>query len=664
MNKRKQKEGDNPELARRRSSVGAGNIAGTLKKEDKERRKREKFITTRMWVSTLLSKFFTDRGTIPDNIGNNILIANNVYITKNHICALISIAEMSEGTPVAWMSDIVDFVKKQCDGVLIDIIVKNEPYYVNVNQGGMQSRIQTWKATLDNPLMPKDTVRRAARCLYSVDIIKSNTKTYKGRTYVRVMAKDNKKLNQGINCVMDYLTRIDASAKRISSNIEEHMAYTLMMSNKRPEHLKDVPAIVYSIQTLAESLPSTQGYNNTTGQLVGYDAISNYPYLIDFRKTANAKNIMIEAMSGFGKTYLVEWWLHPFFSDGFRQCIMDIKGTEFTAYTKKVGGITLSLRSTSTHYINSFVWSAEDIYDEAPESYAAKCIRSAKEKMCIMSEMTGKDLALCEALIEEFLEALYMSVGASPKNTATWKRTKQLNPYCVYDALISYLSNEVMAKYGDVAKDLKARLSIYMSRKGSYSHIFRDALSIRDFLDSQCLTFDFGIIEGESEQSPVMFKLHVLDMVSMNNAYVSHNKRKGMWTVKVLEESQIAADYLLKIYKDEITLRRAQNQVTILLGNSVTALMDNPLSRPILENMNVLVLGKLNRSSRKLLINEFDLTDLHEEYLEDIQVNPEMMHTFLLVNRMEKNATTALLQTLAPDKVTNSSTFKVVDTVG
>lgn len=648
---------------KRENDVNQNTVASDLKRKDTVRRKKEKFIRTRMWISTLLSKFFTDRGTIPNNIGNNILIANNVYITRNHLSALVMVTEMSEATPLAWTSEIVDFVKQQCSGVLIDIIIKNEPYYVNVTQGGMQSRIRTWKATLDNPLMPKDTVRRAARCLYSVDVIKSKAKVFKGRTYIRVMAEKNKDLNQGISCVLDYMNRIDACAKRINSNIDEHIAYTMLMSNKRPEHLKDFPAIVYSTQTLAESLPATQGYNNLSGQLMGYDTVINYPYVIDFRKTANAKNILIEAASGFGKTYVVEWWLHPFFADKFCQCIMDIKGTEFTNYTKQVGGIVLSLRADSTYYINNFVWDPDSIGDDIPENYAKKCLRAAKEKMCVMSEMEGRDLAMCEALVDEFLEALYISIGATPQNKGTWYRTKKLTPYTVYDLLLKYLSSEVLHKYGHIATDLKSRLSIFLSRKGSCSHMFRHALAYKDLMDTQCITFDFGIIEGANEQSPVMFKLHVLDMVTINNAYVSSNKRKGKWTVKVLEESQIAADYLLKIYKDEITLRRAQNQITILLGNSVTALMDNPLSKPILENMNVLVLGKLNRTSRKLLIDEFDLTDLHEEYLEDIHVNPDMLHTFLLVNRMEKNATTALLQTIAPDTVTNSSTFKVVDTI-
>ena len=66
----------------------SGAPASELNKRHKEKVKKERFLRERMWFSTLLSKFFTDRGTIPDNIGNNVLVTNNVYITKNHITAL------------------------------------------------------------------------------------------------------------------------------------------------------------------------------------------------------------------------------------------------------------------------------------------------------------------------------------------------------------------------------------------------------------------------------------------------------------------------------------------------------------------------------------------------------------------------------------------------
>ena len=37
-----------------------------LKERNKMRRKKERFLVSRMWLSTLISKFFLDRGTIPE----------------------------------------------------------------------------------------------------------------------------------------------------------------------------------------------------------------------------------------------------------------------------------------------------------------------------------------------------------------------------------------------------------------------------------------------------------------------------------------------------------------------------------------------------------------------------------------------------------------------
>ena len=50
------------------------------------------------------------------------------------------------------------------------------------------------------------------------------------------------------------------------------------------------------------------------------------------------------------------------------------------------------------------------------------------------------------------------------------------------------------------------------------------------------------------------------------------------------------------------------------------------------------------------------------DLLEDIQVNPDMTRKFLLVNRMEADATTALLEACVPENVSQGSLFKFVDT--
>ncbi|MCM1215019.1 MAG: hypothetical protein NC548_10920 [Lachnospiraceae bacterium] len=637
-------------------------VATELKAKHREKVKKERFLRERMWFSTIISKFFMDRGTIPDNIGNNVLVTNNVYITKNHITALFFITEMSEVTPMCWMSDMVEYVKDQAEGVVVDISLKGQRYYPDITPTGVGSREKSWRMTLDNPNMPKEYVRRSARCLYSLDVARSGANLYKFRTYVKVRAVDGAKLRKGCQAVSNYLSSIGAVYKRIQSNLDEHLMYVTMMSDKKPEHLKDFAPVIFSLQTLAESLPSIQGANDQKGVLMGYDNKSGYPYFIDFKATSAAKNIMIEALSGWGKSFMASYWLYPFFANGFNLAIMDIKGNEFTAITKALHGVTLSMRNTSTYYINTFRWSPDEVFDGDYNTYANERFRLSKEKMLMICDLNEKEESQAESLLEEFLQYVYTSVGALQDNRNTWKRTERLNPYVIFDAFDKYLSNEILAKYGDVAVKARERLRIYMSRNGSKSHVFRDQYNYLDVLDSPCLTFDFGILESSTNNDRVLFHIHVMDMITINDEFVSHKKRNGQWTVKLLEESQIVDDWLTRVYTREMTLRRSQNQVTVLLGNSVAALAANPLSAPMVENINILCLGSLNKSSRRYLLEEFGLKESETEILEDIQTNSAMARRFLLVNRMESESTTAVLEARVPESVSQSSLFKIVDT--
>lgn len=638
-------------------------LADNLNERAKKKRSKERFLWLRMWLSTIMSTFFTDRGTIPDNIGNNLLVLNNVVLTKKSLTSMILVIEMSETTPICWTSEILEYVKDQVKGARIDIIIKGQHYFPDISPTGISSREKSWTMTLDNPAMPKDAVRRSSRCLYSLSVARSGEKLYKGRTYIRVRAKDATTLRQAMQLTEHYLKdKCGAVYKPIRSNLEEHLAYVLMMSNKPPEHLKDIPPVIYSLQTLAESMPSVQGMNNLKGTLFGYDILSNFPYLINFRASSSMKNILIEADSGFGKTFAVEWWLYPLYADDYNLCIMDIKGTEFSAITKALNGITLSMRSTSTYYINTWVWNVDDCYDGDYQTYVNTQIRWSKEQMMIIAYLQESDKAEGESLIEEFVDTLYLSIGADRNNRHTWVRTKNLTPYKVAEYFNKFVSYEIRNKFPNTAGRMLDRINIYMRSTGSNAHMYRDAYQYHEVLNSKVLTFDFGILEASGAQDPVMFRIHVLFMTIVNDAFVSRKKENGEWTVKVLEESQVVDDYLTKIYTREMTLRRSQNQITVLLGNSVSALANNQASRPILDNISIMCLGRLNKSSRKFLQEEYGLTDLHEEYLEDIQTNPEKEHTFLLVNRLEKNATTALLRTPVTSEIANSKLFKVVDT--
>lgn len=636
--------------------------AEDLKAKAKVKRKKEKFIRTRMWVSTLISSMFNDRGTIPPNIGNNILITNNLYVTKYSLNALIQVGEFSDNTYVGFCSDLINSVKSKVQNVTVDISIKSIPYWLDTKASGMNSRVHTWEAILNSPRATERMARRAARQLYTLEVAKSGEQMYRSRVYVTVRAEDGTTLNQGIKAVNEYLNGC-AMYRNIRNSVKTHLDYLSIVCDRNSKETKRMSWMITSRQVLAELFPQTQGLNDQQGTMFGITRENNAPYWINLRSTANAKNIYVAAKSGFGKTFWVLATIIDGYADNYNICIMDIKGTEFTAFTKACGGVVLSMRAEDTHFVNTFLMYKDEVIDGNYGVYFNRRISLSKRRMLIMCQFTKEDSAKGEALIDEFLTALYRNMGVTPDNPNTWSRTDEIHPYKVYEEFELYCSREIKEKYGEIAITALSRMHTYMDRKGNSSHIHRDPYKYKDVLESKVLTFDFGILESSvTSVDPVVFQLRVMDMEIINDEYVSYKKRHGEWTMKILEESQVCADYLLEIYVREMTLRRAQNQVTFLLGNSVAALKDNPVAKPLLESINVLVLGVLNDSSQRYLVQEYDLGDVNKRKLELIAGDTRYIHNFLLVNRMQQDATTAIVKSYVPKKVVEGKLFKVVDT--
>lgn len=635
--------------------------ASQLSKVNKKERKKERFITLRMWISTIISALYNDRGKIPANIGNNILVTNNQYITKYSLNAMIIVKEMSEETPVGWVSDMLREVKSSVPNIMVDVSFKNQRHVIDVKNSGLENRERQWEFTLENPYANEASKKRAARLLYTADLARKRTPMYRTRIFITVRANNGTDLDRGIRMTIGYLEGIGAKTKFVKSNMQEMLEYNLIMSDRSRGKVKDIPANTTTCQTQAELLPSTQGLNDDTGTFLGIDREMDGPYFINFRASAKAKNIYVVGLSGHGKTFMVLSWLLDFYAQGYNCCIMDIKGNEFSTITRACGGKTLSMRASSTYYVNTFTMDKNELKEgDSPRVYFDTRFNLSKEIISIVCSLPDELAAEGEALIEEFLHSAYDQLGVLADNPNTWYRTENLTPYKIYELFMQYMSPAVKTKFSTVATKMMMRMKIYMSPDGSAAHMFRDAYAYKELLDCKMLTFDFGILESGTAIDPAMFKLRVLFMTLINDEYVSYKKSKGEWTVKVLEESQVAEDYLLKIYAKEFTLRRSQNQVTILLGNSISALAQNPISVSIIDNINILAVGVVHRSSQDYLIDEFGL-DKYEDKLIAINENPDYENTFLLVNKMQKDATTALIKVFIPPNVTQGKIYKVVD---
>lgn len=606
--------------------------------------KKERFITAKMWLSYLVSLTTRDRGTIPENIGNNILVTNNMYITKNFLSSVIQIVELSLDTPITFLAEmIINEIRKENCNAVVDFSVKNIKKDVNLSDAGLKSRIQMWERSDGNPYLLEKDKKRAVRLLYTVDQIRQGQELMESRIFLTIRAKNGTELSKAERIVYKYLAKIGCVFRPINSSLNDYLEYIALISNHRTKNTKAMYAIINSNKTLSQMLPNTHSPGEGKGVYCGINTINNTPFRINLKDITVARNIYVVTNSGGGKTALALNMCASALEEGFNVCVMDVKGNEFGTVVDAVGGATISLRESSDEYINTFRMIKEEATDETAERYFKSRLNFSKRQMVILSGVVGEDKTMqLEGFVDEFLNYLYTALGVRADNRNTWANSDNLNPYIVYDYIFKFLNDPIKAKYKEIINYITTNLRMYFSRTGSKSYIFTRELQYKDLLDRRAIRFDFGILAG-SMYDATIFKLKFEYMSRINGEYITKNFDRGIHTLKVLEESQAVSEDVMESYAREYTLRRAQLQTTLLLGNSVDALVRNPKSMPLIETTTALFVGKLNKPTADLVVKYFDVGS-KEGLIRFMANDNRYIRHFLFVNNMEPRALAPIIK--------------------
>ena len=611
------------------------NVRATVQNSKGVKQKKEHFKWAKMWIAFLVSMTMKDRGKIPDNIGDRILITNNLYITKLYMTTIVHIHELGNNSVITLIGCINQALRDRGNKAILDVTLKNTNYDYDPKDDGLQSRIRIWERDASNPYSSRKLKDVATRCLYTVHLAKSGARLKHSRIYFSIRAKDIQTLNNAEKIVYDCLAQMGSTYLPAYGNIKTNLEYISLMGFRTMD-LKGIIPVMTCNEVIADMLPNCGSYNDKEGYYLGQNILNGSPYYLDVSKITVARNMYVVAPSGVGKTVLAINMAQSAYENNSACCFMDIKGNEYTSFIKATEGYIVSLRPTSTEYINSWVMHKDETDQEHAEAYFKSRIQFSKQQIIILSGITDREkLMEFEELLDEFHDSLYVSLGAIPTNMNSWSVTEQLNPYEIWNHLSQFLTPVKIAQY-NINKSTIGTLRMYMSVNGSKSYVFKREFEYSKILASRTLSFDFGIL-GDQTVSDIdtdLFRLKFLYMSKLNGDFVTRQYAEGRRTFKVLEESQVVSKDIMQMYVQEYTLRRSQKQDTLLLGNSVQALYDNDIAKPLIENTRGLFIGELSKDARKTVLEQFGYQ--HLDFLARIPGSSiKYKNCFFFINNMQ-----------------------------
>lgn len=641
------------EAQKQAKKAGKSKAAKNINRAKGSKISSERFETVHMWFYYLAAMMTKDIGTIPDNIGNRILISSNMYTTKLFLSSIIQITELGMKTPITTFQMLNDYLREKGCSAIVDVTIKRQPMNMSTKDSGLASRRRTWQLQLDKDFILDRQKEMAARCIYTCEQLDKGVKLYYTRIFLTLRAKTGTELTLAEKLVGDWIASIGGSYLPITATVKQTLDYISIISDKISREIKDVKAVITSNLTLAQMFPNCGAFNGEKGTYMGVNLLNNTHFNLDFERITVARNLYLIAPSGVGKTVLAIGFVCSCLEKpNWRVFINDIKGNEWMSICRSVNGLSLSLTPLSKQYINSFKMDPEHVDHEHAEEYFTDNFNLSKETMIILTGADDPDVINeMDQLTEMFLNTLYNGLGVLANNKNTWHNTFDLDPYVVYDTFVDYMTPTMIKKYPLAGERMLNSLKKTMSREGSKSFIFLEEFNMFDVYKSRCVVANFGMLRYSqiSEVDKPIFRLKFAYAQRIKAAYVQYNYNSKCETLVIDEESQIVPPDTMHTYIEDFTLRRAQRQTTLLLGNSIQALLDNSISKPLIENVRGLLIGTLPKEAREEVIHQFDLED-KRDLLMKVGSSAEFANSFLFVNNMESNPVVPILKLILDEE--------------
>lgn len=616
-----------------------------------KKRKVKKLSKVAFWSEYILNFIYKSKVEIPTDIGQNYKIVGNTLVTNKGFTTLLSAIEYEDTISSNAYTQLIRDVKNlSSDGVKISVHVSSKKSKYLTSKKANREQYDNWVEilpALKNDNKAVDTARR----IYAFEQMKSANYTVDFTTKVSLYAPTLDKLKSLQDITLMIANRLGITFLEVENDVQGNMLNYMPWMYSSKVNPARTQAFAQTDVEFAKGFGCT-AMKEAAGVCLGLRAKSNVPYLADFKRSSNAKNIYVIAPSGQGKTFLVSTWLQDMsLDDSYRFFITDVKGNEFTSFINDMDGIIINAVKAGSHlnYFNFLSGSPEE-----DSSFFTKRLEKVYELLTLFfDDADSRYREDIISIVRSSVETYLLSNGVQREVKSSWKTLSFTGWY-------KHLKNSYLK---DI-KNTEENKIMYNTLKPFFEDLslFSSELDIEKVKNSRAISISIGMITEDESTNKVGTRLANFLSAEICNLYIAHNKAQKLFTTIVNEEAQLVSERDLKRYAKDVSLRRSQNAITIIIANSIKT-TDNPSMRIIIDSITMWVVGKVNREQVDYISNIQELQDKYVDVIKENSNDRLNLRNFTIIDKINKVVKVDTIYVNLPESIASTKRYKTVDVV-
>lgn len=627
---------------------------------------------------SLITKGFNDKPDEETNLSEEEFYysINRIY-TNRKVKKMYFINELPKFVDSGFLHDLKTAVSIRCNQLnvtygtnkkceLVDIVTA-EPYELNFSTFKNRSRLNMWKrrydsamkqygrnSAVDDLVESSEAIDKRDRNKWMIDswlFVKRIKEEEKGefcRTNIilELVSDSDDVLAECEKEMKDYLYRNDIMVKEVFLQSNDYNKSFTPAGNQAGKSLlskMNPPSIMADTLINSFDVPTHGKVGDDYGVYVGNDIYSAMPVFYDFGIGSDAKNILLAASTGEGKSNYMKGLYSNFDLMGYNSIILDYEGDEYTPMGNLYDAVFIKVSGEQSRYFNTIAIGDLTGIKKIDADLKNEAVKITERVFSLLLDehngMTSHELSL----YSDCVNRVYEKFGVTD-DPASWYLSKECTYFHLYGELVEMSKEDgYIREYGQHIKDMVIKLRTYFEFDGINRSMFTNPVNIEEVLGNRHIVFSFGM-KGTDESliNTKELALKQLFVGYITTLVSNYNKSKDRLTVVVVEELQryLAHNHSASVVANMVSGGRKRGMIMIMITNAPLQLMnhlkesknsekDEKHIDAILNNINAHIIGKLKHRETQKLAEYYALEDALPS-LNLINKGGEMRYSFLV----------------------------------